>query len=64
MALKMAKIRIETNIDVDLRQLWQDSCQLRKDELSNSVIDTHSNCTQSKIPFYPIQNYIDIFNMQ
>ena len=30
----------------------------------HSVIDTYSNCTQSKIPFYPNQNSIDIFNIK
>ena len=38
--------------------------QLRKDALSNSVIDTYGNGTQTNIPFYPIQTSFDIFNTQ
>ena len=38
--------------------------QLRKDALSNSVIYTYGNGTQTNIPFYPIQNSFDIFNTQ
>ena len=35
---------------------------LTKDVLSNGVIDMYGNCTQSKIPYYQIQNSFDIFN--
>ena len=45
-------------------QLLARLCQLRKDALSNSVIDMYGNCTQSKIPFYPIQIFFVIFNTQ
>ena len=35
-----------------------------QDALSNSTTDMYGNCTESKIPFYPIQNSFDIFNTQ